>query len=444
MKTLAVLPFFAGILLLLTRPAEKTLLWLVFPMLLAMPTYYYFPLIGLPDFNFFHFAILPLFGWWLLHGRTDYRFGQIDFFVFAYAGVSVLSEFTTMNAKDGINLMIDRTVQIIIPFLLLKHFFSQTRLRIPIFKVMTVIGAIMAFFSPLEFKFDLAVVDWLQWVWPEHLRWPGWPRYGYVRAAAVYGHPIIAGMMWSFFTLFAIWLHKQRVWNKIWHGGLVILLNLSGVAMSISRGPMLGLLAGLILLIFGWSKNRIAMIMFLLACSIIVLPPVVSKFIEYASIDRYSATTETQKNVAYRKELLDNYIEEIKKRPWLGYGRNGLPIVKGQRSIDNQYVYIALLHGTIALALFAIITIIAVLRMLYLGLKLPQENITGQLAWLFIACAGTWLVTLATVWMGAQSEQMIFMLLAMISALGLEGEQGKLETLKKNVVSTGWQFQRTL
>ncbi len=211
--------------------------------------------------------------------------------------------------------------------------------------------------------------------------------------------------------------------------------------MTISRGPMLGLMAGLILLAAGWSKNRTAMFMFLFVCAVVSLPPAASRFAEYASVDRFSATTETQENVAYRKELLDNYIEKINKRPWLGYGRNGMPIVKGQSSIDNQYVYIALMHGVITMWLFVGMTLLAFLKMLFFGLSYPPENKTGQLTWLFAACAGTWLVTLATVWMGAQSEQMVFMLLAMLTTLGKERKQ---ENLEINVIPMGWQFQRIL
>lgn len=414
-------------------------------MLLAIPIRYYYPMPGLPDFNFFHTAEIPIFLWWCFKGIKNYKISFMDFLVFCYLAISILSEFSTMGFKDGINIIIDRVVQVGIPYLLMKHFFSQTEMRIPILKIMVIIGAILALLSPPEFKFDIVITDPLRWVWPDYFGWAGRARYGAVRVAATYAHPILAGLMWSFFSMFALWLYKQNVWKKKWIGIAAIILNMGGVLMSISRGPMLGLLVGFVLIYIGWSKKRTTAIMIVFAISIVIIPPAFIKFISYVSVDRSSATSKTQENAAYRKELLDNYIEEIKIKPLLGYGRNGIPVVKGQTSIDNQFIYIALLHGVPTLICFILITIFVAIKLLRFAWTNPPDSAYGQLSWLIIGCACSWFVTLATVWMGAQLEQMVFMISAMACVIGKEVYVEQTNQFKVSFNENEyWSFRRVL
>lgn len=446
MKALAVMPALIVALMLCLLPAEQVFLYTFFTSLLAIPTAYYFPLPGLPDLNFFHFATVPLFCWWCYNGIKEHRLSLMDVLVFSYAGVTIISEFLTMGFKDGGNIVIDRILQIFIPYLLVKHFFRYPHLRIPAIKVMVVTGAVLALLSPPEFKFDIAITDPLYWLWPENTRLPGMARYGFVRVAATFTHPILAGLMWAFFSLFAIWLHKQKAWEKNWHGKAAIALNVLGLLFSISRGPMLGLLAGLVVLYIGWNQDRKKALSLVLAGTILVLPPIAIKFVEYVSVDRYGAVTREQENAAYRKELLDNYIEVIKESPWKGYGKNGVPVVRGQKSVDNQYLFISLLHGVFAMGLFVAITLYIIFRLFIYGWKHPPDHQAGQLSWVLIGCAGTWFVTLATVWMGAQSEQMVFLVAAMADTFGREvkGEHILEKDASVKSYTTEWSFQRIL
>uniref|UniRef100_UPI0030186FC4 hypothetical protein n=1 Tax=Psychrilyobacter sp. TaxID=2586924 RepID=UPI0030186FC4 len=143
-------------------------------------------------------------------------------------------------------------------------------------------------------------------------RWPGWPRYGYVRAAAVYAHPILAGMMWAFYSLFAICLRRRKVWGSDNVAKLIIILNVAGMLMSISKGPILGFIAGGVLLVIEWTKRRVMAFTLVAIILAIGLPLASIKFIQYASVNRFNAKNKTQENIAYRKELIDNYVVEEK------------------------------------------------------------------------------------------------------------------------------------
>ncbi len=418
MKILALMPFFLSIMALIIK-GEKFAFKIVLFCLFCIPSYYYFPLPALPDFNFFHFSIFPIFIWWVFYGIKEYRYSTMDFLVLFYASISIISEFYTMGFSDGRNLLIDRFVQIIIPYIIAKHFLRTFEDKIEFARFLVIAGGVLAFFSPLEFKFDFALVDFLQFIWPEYLRWPGWARYGFVRAAAVYAHPILAGMMWAFYSLLAIWLYKIKVFKNWYISCILIALNIIGLLMSISKGPILGFIVGITILVIGWTKKRLLAFNIVFILSALFLPPTTSKFMEYASVNRFNAKNETQENIAYRKELIDNYIVEVKKKPYLGYGRNGMPVVNGQVSIDNQYLYIALLHGTIALYIFLAMTLVVVIKMLKFGLHTSYADKEGQLSWLILACSFTWFVTLGTVWMGAQSEQIIIFFLALNAQMKL-------------------------
>lgn len=446
MKALVVLPFLISLVLLSFKPVEKVFLWMFFPGLLAVSTAYYFPLPGLPDLNFFHFASLPIMIWWLFYGIKEHEVSTMDVLVFGYALTTICSEFLTMGAKDGINIVIDRFLQIFMPYLLVKHFFRYHHLRIPVLKMMVAIGAVLALLSPPELKFDIAITDPLFWIWPENTRLPGLTRFGLVRVAATFTHPILAGLMWAFFSLFAVYLHNQRAWRSKWVSRGMVFLNLAGLMLSISRGPMLGLAAGFIVLYVGWNRNRAKALTLVLTLVVLLSPPVVMKFVEYISIDRFNAVTREQESAAYRRELFENYIDVIKESPWIGYGIEGVPVVGNQRSVDNQYLFISLRHGVFAFAFFIGLTFYIAGRLTLYGWRHPPDHSDGRLAWVLIGCAVVWFVTLATVWMGAQSEQMIFLVAAMADTFGREAGGHKIDQEKDRYGLTPrqWTFKRTL
>jgi len=414
---LAMIPGAIAAAFLAQAPASKAFIYVALPTLVCIPTYYYLDLPALPDLNFFNFAILPIFAWWIIKGSGNYKITKMDLLVLLYVGLSLVSEFTNMGPKDGINLVINRTFQIIMPYLLMKHFFAKPELRIPMLKLLAMLGAVIAFLSLTQFKFDISLVNPLDYIWPEKLSWVSQARYGVVRVTATFTHAILAGLMWAFFAFFSIWLQKQKAWGHDIIGKLVIFWNVAGMFMTISRGPIIGFLIGLGVYIIGLSANRAQYFLMATLLAVLVVPPVTVKFVDYVSISRFDAKTETQENAIYRWELLENYIDVIKEAPYLGYGIQGRPVVNNQDSVDNQFLLIALLHGSVVMFLFMGMNLYMCLQMGSLAMRLPIEAAYGQLAWLLIGCAGTWFFTLATVWMGGQTEMMVFMLFAMSDAL---------------------------
>jgi O-antigen ligase len=146
----------------------------------------------------------------------------------------------------------------------------------------------------------------------------------------------------------AIWLHSQQGYKTRKIGQAVILLNIAGLFASMSRAPMLGFFIGLLIILFGWSRNRAAILSVFSMLAIIIIMLSLPKFIEYAAVTRTTAETADQRNVAYRKEMWEVYTEVVMEKPLTGWGRFGVPAVKGMKSIDSEYLGIALTSGMTA------------------------------------------------------------------------------------------------
>ncbi|MDH4007436.1 MAG: hypothetical protein OEU35_05190, partial [Desulfuromonadales bacterium] len=252
---LAIIPAVISAIMLTMMPVEKVFCRLALPVLVLVPTYYYLNLPALPDLNFFHFSIIPIFTWWLFKLVREHHFTTMDLLLILYVGISLISEFVNMGTKDGINLIINRCFQVVMPYVLIKHFFRDPQTRIAILKVFALLGAVVAVLSLTQFKFDISLVDPLAFIWPEKLTWVSQARWGYVRVIATFTHAIMAGLMWAFFAFFALWLQRRKLWDNDLVGWMIVSLNVAGMFMTISRGPMLGFFFGLGVFVIGLSIN---------------------------------------------------------------------------------------------------------------------------------------------------------------------------------------------
>ena len=142
----------------------------------------------------------------------------------------------------------------------------------------------------------------------------------------------------------------------------------------------------------------------------VVLMLLVPKFIEYASVTRATAETEDQRNVAYRKEMWEAYIEVVLERPYLGWGRFSVPSVKGMKSIDSEYLGVALASGLLALGCYLTFLFGMFIRLWRFAEKGAHDDPWARLAWCLIAGWGSAIFSLATVYSGTQTVQYLYML----------------------------------
>lgn len=455
MDKLAILPLFAAFYFLSKKWDARDAFVLYFlPVLTLIPAYYDTKLVsGIPEFSFWTSALIPIVAIWVINEKMDgYRFSWIDVVIILHIVFLFYAQFEATGYKDAQKIIFREILKRLVPFFMLKAVMADPQRRVKALVTIVGLGAIVSIFMAYEFKFYRNFIDYpIRQIWPSSVPWDGvMSRYGFKRAAGSFAHPISAGYFFALSTPIAFWLWKQKLLftNRI---GLIILgLNALGVITSISRAPIAGLLLSFVIIWFGWSKSKSISGGFLLILAIIGLSLTVPKFVEYVSIKRSHAKTQDQENAAYRKEMLDNYIEVIQKRPSWGYGRYTFPIINGQKSIDNEYLFIAITSGMNNLYVYVTLIVVVAWRLLRFSLSRRYDDPAGQLGWVLLAAWISAVFTQATVYSGMQTTHYFFMIAALAESLVLskgaflpdpETTSNQPEILENNYA---YSFSRTL
>lgn len=424
MDKMAILPLFGAFYYLSKKWDARDAFVLYFlPVLTLVPAYYDTKLVsGIPEFSFWTSALIPIVAIWVINEKLEgYKFSWIDVVIILHIIFLFYAQFEATGYKDAQKIIFREILKRLVPFFMLKAVLADPQRRIKALLTIVILGAIVSTFMAYEFKFYRNFIDYpIRQLWPKSVPWDGvMSRYGFKRAAGSFAHPISAGYFFALTTPIAFWLWKQKLLiNDRW--GLIILgLNALGVVTSISRAPIAGLLLSFVIIWFGWSKSKSVSGGFLVILAIIGLSITIPKFVEYVSIKRSHAKTQDQENAAYRKEMLDNYIEIIQKRPDWGYGRYTFPVVKGQKSIDNEYLFIAITSGMNNLYVYLTLIVVIGWRLLKFSLSRRHDDPAGQLGWVLLSAWISAVFTQATVYSGMQTTHYFFMLAAMAEALVL-------------------------
>jgi hypothetical protein len=107
---------------------------------------------------------------------------------------------------------------------------------------------------------------------------------------------------------------------------------------------------------------------------------------------------EEAQTMIYRKVMVERYAEYLYEHFWQGWGLTTVPKIKGMESIDNAFFLMALQHGAPAPVIFLFIFLYAIGSQVAHGLKAPPG----------VAPLG---FTFAGVYMGAQTEPLLFLFL---------------------------------
>jgi O-antigen ligase len=427
MDKLAILPIFGALYLLLSRSKDAREVFVTYflPVLTLLPAYYETKLVpGIPEFSFWSSALLPVMVVWFVNEKLEgYTFSWIDVIIILHIVFIFYAQFEATGYKDAQKLVFRETLKRAIPFFMLKAVMLDPARRLQALKTIVILGAIVSFFMVYEFKFYHNLLDsFIRKLWPHWVPWDGtMSRYGFKRAAGSFAHPISAGYFFAMTAPIALWLWQGRYFKDQRLGLIVLGLNTLGVITSISRAPILGLAVSAVIIWFGWSRYKSLSGGFLAIVAVIGLAITVPKFVEYVSVSRAMAKTQDQENAAYRKEMLDNYIEVIKERPVWGYGRYTYPIVKGQKSIDNEYLFIAITAGMANLIVYLAILALVLVRLTIFAIKHSGSTPEGRLAWVLLAAWISAILTQATVYSGMQTTNYFFMIAAISEALILNG-----------------------
>jgi hypothetical protein len=186
---------------------------------------------------------------------------------------------------------------------------------------------------------------------------------------------------------------------------------MGGVLMTMSRGPWIAGIFAIAIAAIGAARNQKRALILGGVFLAIIGPLTYSYTSDYSSVGRKNAATPEQETAAYRAELMTKYRDIALERPWLGWGEpNKFPVVGGMWSIDNEYLFLALRHGFVCVAIFALMFLVMLFRLLRCGLRsdrpMQQRSLAFALAGVIVAIV----VSLGTVFLGAQLFPLVFIM----------------------------------
>ncbi len=448
-----ILVMFVTIMLLFNKELKDLFIYYYLPVQILIPVYYQTKLVdGIPEMAFWSAVLLPIaFVWFFNQHCEGYRFSLLELFIILHLLCVFGGEWHNTTYKEAQKVFYNDLTIRMIPFLMARAWFSDPDSRLKMFRVIVIIGAIVALFQLWEAVtwnnvFDMYLRRW----WPKSVPWGArMMRGGIKRAAGPFGHPICAGYFFAMFTPLAVWLWKNDYFKVKKHGLWATCLCVVGGLSSYSRAPIAGILIGFVVIWYGWQERKTVPTMVLASLLTVLAILVAPKIIEYINVDRSSAETEDQRNAAYRAELLENYDEVIAEKPLFGWGRFGVPVVKGQDSIDNEYLVIILQSGRVSYYAYLLCIVWVVIRLSFFVIFKDPLTLEARLGWGLLAGVVAAAFTQATVYSGTQTVQFFYILLGFAEGLM---QLRTFEGSKQSVVPArilggeeyGYHFHRTL
>ena len=411
------------------------------PVLLLIPDYFRLPIDGLPDPTFSQAAILPigLAVCWKAFSKREWTFTSLDFCVLVYVAWQFISDFHNVGLADAQNLGFDTVTLALFPYICGKALIERYDLRAIFARRFVWLLFVVAIISVYEFRMgDSLFRPVFGRFFPgQDTTWFTQMRWGFGRIAGPYGHAILMGCILSIALLLCVWLSRSRQWEthfkvlgevpftkqQILAFGLV-----AGMVMTLSRGPWLGAVSGLILASVGFSVNtrkafkRNAALLVLIAVLVyaggkayIANSPQPAETLSHGLI--VPDATEVEQSTAYRAVLFDKYVEIVMQRPYWGWGRFNWPQVPGMSSIDNNYLFIALNTGLLGVAVFLTMLMVACWRLVRSGIATEPQDFTDR-AFFFTMLGVIVSVTVSTasVFMGSQLYPLLFLFLGWADA----------------------------
>lgn len=412
------------------RSPEKALLNIFLPLLLFIPQIFDAKVPGLPALRVAQAAIIPIF---IIHFITKFfelsmgmrrrnavRISLMDFLVVFYIIFCVYSEEINEGTSMSVNLLAGMLSSVLAPFILAKMLIMPKNLSIAFAKRFVFCIFIIIILSLYEMRFTLN--PFLALIRPffpgQGEEWPTLYRWGFVRIGGPFIQPIIFAMVISVALFFDYWLYRNRLWERyfkylpISKRVVITLVLLFGFIMTFSRGPILSTLLGMLFVGIGFSRYK--KISLTLRCIIIGLFAVYTiwAFYEISGVGIGLAQTAEEATIAYRGELIRQYVSIAMQKPWWGWGIELWPKVPGLSSVDNHYLWVALKHGFIPIGVFTFMIFYTFVRLLKRGIfDNPTQLVDCSLAFTFAAILISFAVCLTTVFLGLQLEPLFFLLL---------------------------------
>jgi len=408
------------------RGPQEAFLKVWIPFFLSMPFVFWCNIPGLPDPNFMQAAILPILFVLLRDQGHAMRFGRMEVLLLLYVLVRVVADFLSRGYSDAQNYAFYMLSSLIGPYLIGNYLINSRRMDIATAKMFVLMFVLFFPMFLYEAKFWVSpIYKLLSGFFPNAISGLS-IRWGLARTAGTFEHPILACIMIILVYRLHRWLCWQGVWDAPQTGllgriqkqlkrfplafkhqisAMLILMSL----MTISRGPWIGGFAAAALVAVGNMKDRwkwLLIVLALFAGGGILGQTALNAYITPEEGEVLSGEAQT---MLYRKVMVEQYQKFLLEKKWTGWGLTTVPKIRGMESVDNAFFLMALQHGLLAPGMFVIIFLYAIISQLKFGLKAaPGEPPMGfTFSGIYLMC----FISFSTVYMGAQTEPMLFLLL---------------------------------
>jgi hypothetical protein len=434
---------------------RQAFIYVYLPAILLLPQYYIFRPPHMPPITFGDAAILPLGVALFATELRRWRLQWMDLWVFLFVLGSAASEalsselasgdwvsfFTadstaktllSYNVNNGIfQLFADLTV-IILPYMLGKLLIEEGEIagrpaRKAFVSRLVVLLAIVGTVS--IFDFLTGTNSWqrvFRHLFPDQfVEWSMQIRWGFGRIAGPFAHAILAGMIFLTGLIYCLWLRSsdpkwgtRRLLNglPLTKRAVVLPAVFAGLLMTQSRGPWMGvalaLLFAVLIRVLPVRKAAVAFAVLLAMFGTVAF--LVGD--RYTTGTRDQAASEEQSSAIYRRQLLQSYTPVVQERMAFGWGISDFPAAGGQRSIDNQYLWLAVTRGFVGMGLFLIIGIGSGIRLVDLAGR-PMFPEDRMLVYAHMAVLLGLMTTFATVYMGEQVVPVFFLVIGWMQAV---------------------------
>lgn len=420
-QSIALLPGLAALLWLYRKSYREAFLDVYLFSLFLLPGWCRFVIPGLPDPMFHEAAILPIACAFLWRARRSWKWSVADVLVIGYALATGYSELITAGYPAAQNLMFDMFAAILFPYLLTKGIVEPSGLRVAFVKRVVSLLAILIIPFCYEFKFGYNPYRLLfDPFFPG--QGDGWVttfRNGFPRTSGPYGHAILAGVVFLIGLRFNRWLVRAGHWHGIIRRLPAVRMSTlmtaalgAGLIMTMVRGPLIGTIIAWVVALMGRGPNPKRRSLAMAALLLVVGTPIAILSYQYAAVGRTHAKDANQESAAYRKELIDKYVDIALEHAPLGWGTNGWPKVSGMPSIDNYYLLLTLMHGVVTLVFLLAILIWMLVRLLRNGLlHAPLHPEGSSLSFCLAGILAGVMFSILTVYLGENVVPIFFVLI---------------------------------
>jgi hypothetical protein len=406
------------------RSLEKALLNVYLPVLLCFPVYEFLKLPNLPFLTFSETAVLPIGILLIVRKRREWRFTRMDFWMLLFGISSCATYFLHVpNPTVGTYNLISWLLMYFFPYAIGKLLIEQDDLRTKVMKRFVILLAFVALGCVFEYRMGVdpfhdfwhrlippeGPVSGLDHTQVEQVRW------GFTRAAGPYAGSEAAGMVYIFGMIFAYALYKNQQWERKFRwkfhpfqkGTLLLLITTIGLFVTQARGAYLGVALGYVIARIASAKNIKKASIYTALFLAFVAVPSYKALSSYASVSS-SSVDDDRGDAVYRAIMIQNYLPVMEAGGPFGWVE--FPVIDGQTSIDNEYLFVGLTQGyvgAIAFSLLIVESFLAVFRSLRRTQN--QEDIV------FIFCVAGGIAGMAlcigTVFVSSPVSELLFLLI---------------------------------